>query len=225
VKLISEQDHYEILEIPRDATPEEIERSFRMAQSTYAEDSLAGYSVLDATDAQALRERIAIAHRVLSDPESRRAYDASLAGAGSAASPDAAVQAALELPEPSELPASPERGALPPPEPSAHTALDDQDPFEEEDDEFDGPRLRRSRLHRGLELEDISRVTKINPTYLQFIEEGRFDDLPAPVYVRGFVVAYADCVGLDSKRVASSYMKKFEAATGHTRRARFLGSR
>jgi len=223
VKPISEQDHYEILEISRDATSEEIERSFRMAQSTYAEDSLAGYSVLDATDTQALRERISIAHRVLSDPETRRAYDASLLGADPSAPPPAS--APIDLPEPSELFPSHERASLPPPEPSAHTALDDQDPFEADDGEFDGPRLRRSRLHRGLDLEDISRVTKISPTYLQFIEEGRFAELPAPVYVRGFVVAYADCVGLDSKRVATSYMKKFESATGHSRRGRFLGSR
>ena len=53
----------------------------------------------------------------------------------------------------------------------------------------------------------------------------RFSELPAPVYVRGFVVAYANCVGLDSKRVATSYMKKFESETGQSRRVRFLGSR
>ena len=81
------------------------------------------------------------------------------------------------------------------------------------------------RLHCGLELEDISRVTKINPTYLCFIEEDRYAELPAPVYVRGFVTAYAECVGLDGRRAAASYMKKFEAETGHDRRGRFLGNR
>lgn len=224
MKPISEQDHYEILEISRDATGEEIERSFRMAQSTYADDSLAGYSVFDTGDTEALRERIAIAHRVLSDPESRRAYDAALYGADVSAHPSRAASGGIDLPELPELPDPSERVSVTPPEPAAHTAFDDQDPFEEDDGEFDGPRLRRSRLHRGMELEDISRVTKINPVYLQFIEEGRFAELPAPVYVRGFVAAYADCVGLDSKRVASSYMRTFESATGHSRRGRFLGS-
>ena len=77
---ISEQDHYEILEIASDATLDEIERAFRMAQATYGDDSMAGYSVFGEGEAQAIRERIEIAYRVLSDAESRSAYDASLAG-------------------------------------------------------------------------------------------------------------------------------------------------
>ena len=76
-----------------------------------------------------------------------------------------------------------------------------------------------------MELEDISSTTKISPSYLRFIEEDRFEELPAPVYVRGFVRAYADCVGLDAARVAASYMKKFEADTGVAPRGRFLGGR
>ena len=32
-----------------------------------------------------------------------------------------------------------------------------------------------------MELEDIAAITKINPAYLQFIEEDRFSELPAPV--------------------------------------------
>ena len=77
---------------------------------------------------------------------------------------------------------------------------------------YDGARLRRSRLHRGVEIEQIAQVTKINPTYLHFIESERFDDLPAPVYVRGFVSAYARCVGLDADAVAASYMERFRAS-------------
>ena len=50
----------------------------------------------------------------------------------------------------------------------------------------------------------------MNPTYLRFIEEERFDDLPAAVYVRGFVKGYARCLGLDPDRVAPSYMRRYE---------------
>jgi cytoskeletal protein RodZ len=85
--------------------------------------------------------------------------------------------------------------------------------FEEFDDDsgvYDGARLRRSRLRRGMETEDVARVTKVNPTYVHFIEQERFADLPARVYVRGFVSAYASCVGLDPRRVADSYMRRFD---------------
>jgi cytoskeletal protein RodZ len=68
-------------------------------------------------------------------------------------------------------------------------------------------------------------VTKINPTYLAFLEEGRFAELPARVYVRGFVAAYASSIGLDPNRVAGSYMKGYEAARPEHRRIRFSKAR
>jgi curved DNA-binding protein CbpA len=221
MKPFSDQDHYEILEVSRDATREEIERSFRMAESTYADDSLAGYSVFAEGDARAIRERIEIAYRVLSDMEARRAYDAALAGGAPHVVQSAAPPPEIELPELPDL-LSP---AAKPGEPKTTMPIDELEALEDESGEFDGARLRRSRLHRGMELEDISGVTKISPTYLRFIEEERYAELPAPVYVRGFVTAYAECVGLDAKRAAASYMKKFEASTGHDRRGRFLGGR
>lgn len=221
MKPLSDQDHYEILEVSRDASREEIERSFRMAEAIYADDSLAGYSVFGEGDARAIRERIEIAYRVLSDAEARSAYDAALAGGTPRALLGEQLPREIELPELPELP-SPEakRGEFKTPMP-----IEEIEALEDESGEFDGARLRRYRLHRGLELEDISRVTKISPTSLGFIEEERYAALPAPVYVRGFVVAYAECVGLDGKRAAASYMKKFEAETGHDRRGRFMSGR
>jgi curved DNA-binding protein CbpA len=205
MKPLSEQDHYETLEIAPEAGDEEIERAYRLARATYADDSLAGYSVFGQGDAAAIRERIETAFRVLSDPEARRAYDAFLAG---------------EM-QPAEL--------LPVEEvEDAHEVQIPLDAFEDlEDDsaEFDGARLRRARLRRGLELDDIARITKVSTAYLSFLEEGRFGDLPARVYVRGFVAAYASCIGLDPARVAASYMKGYEAARPEPHRTRFSKSR
>jgi hypothetical protein len=122
-----------------------------------------------------------------------------------------------------ELPPLPDPGVSS--EPPAQIAIDDFDALGDEGSEFDGARLRRARLNHGVEIEDISGVTKISTNYLRCIEEDRFAELPAPVYVRGFVAAYADCIGLDSKRVAASYMKNFESAIEGSPRARFLGGR
>jgi flagellar biosynthesis protein FlhG len=219
MKPLSEQNHYEILEISNDATADDIERAFRMAQSTYADDSLAGYSVFGEGEASAIRERVEIAYRVLSDAEARLAYDAELDG--TAALPAAEVESGDEGFEPV--------GALEEVaislEPSSVNEMEVLEALEEEDGEFDGARLRRSRLRAGIELEEIAGITKINPTYLRFIEEDRYAELPAPVYVRGFVRAYADCVGLDSANVAASYMKQFEADTDAAPRGRFLSGR
>ena len=225
MKPIAEQDHYEILEISPDAAVEVIERAYRMAQVTYADDSLAGYSVFGAGDSEAIRERVEIAYRVLMDAEARRAYDVALAG-GEVAEPPVA--------EPIARPNAGDSGeALAPPEhperlaaaaePTPPLPIDELDALEDEGREFDGARLRRARLHRGMELEDVSGVTKISATYLRYIEEDRFAELPAPVYIRGFVAAFADCMGLDSKRIAASYMKHFKSETGDSRGGSFLG--
>lgn len=196
---LSDQDHYEVLEVPRSATAEELERAYQLARATYEDDSLAGYSLFDPGDARAIRERMDLAYRVLSDHEARRAYDASLGAVGESGAP--AWQA-----EPDEG-AEPEVAPALPPAP----ALEHIEDYEEETGEFDGPRLRRSRLRCGLEIEDVAKQTKVNPTYLRFLEEERFAELPARVYVRGFVMAYATCLGLDSRAVAGSYLQRFDA--------------
>jgi hypothetical protein len=43
--------------------------------------------------------------------------------------------------------------------------------------------------------------------------------------VRGFVTAFANCVGLEGKDVAVSYMKKFDKDNGERRKGRFFESR
>ena len=127
-------------------------------------------------------------------------------------------------------PASRSRRRRPPVEeaedaPEIQIPLDAFEDLEDDAVEFDGARLRRARLRRGLELDEISRITKINSVYLSFLEEGRFGELPARVYVRGFVAAYAACIGLDPSRVAASYMKGYEAARPEPQRTRFSKSR
>jgi len=66
----------------------------------------------------------------------------------------------------------------------------------------------RRRCARGIEIDQIADSTKINPTYLRCIEEERFEYLPAEVYVRGFVISYARCVGLDPKRIVGGFMDR-----------------
>ena len=197
MKPLFEQDHYEVLEIPRDAAPDGVERAYRLILSTYSEDSLAGYSVVRGADAAAIRERVETAYRVLSDGDARRSYDASLAGSRSAGEPEPMPEE--EVVEPRSAPA---------------------EPFEdlEEGGDFDGARLRRARLRRGLDLEEIAGKTKVNPSYLGFIEEERYGDLPPRVYVRGFVMAYASCLGFDPGAVAASYMRRYDAERPRQRR-------
>ena len=129
MKPFSDQTHYEILEVSRDASADQIERAYRIARSTYSADSLATYSVYDDKEVSALQERIELAYGVLRDDARRAAYDA-----------------------------------------------------------------------------------KVSVSYLRSLEEENFGALPATVYVRGFVTAYARAIGLDAARVVPGYMQRVLAA-------------
>lgn len=52
-------------------------------------------------------------------------------------------------------------------------------------------------MNRGLDINACAEAIFIRARYLVAIEDGRFDDLPDPAYVTGFVRAYADHLGVD----------------------------
>jgi hypothetical protein len=82
--------------------------------------------------------------------------------------------------------------------------------FEEEiknTNEFSGPYLQKVRLYKNISLDQISEAIKVSRSYLMAIEGNNFLSLPAPVFVRGFVVQIAKILGLDQEKVANSYMK------------------
>lgn len=219
MKTIDQQDHYEILDVARDATSEDIERAYRIAHSAYTSGSLAHYSVFDDQHASEIRDRVEIAYRVLSDRDARREYDEGIdlnTDGGDEPGHDATPNYAEEVIR--------SAGVASATSPGLPVAIDDFDDLDdgEESNEWGGARLRRARLRRGVELDQVAKVTKISTSYLAFIEEESLEDLPAPVYVRGFVTAYARAIGLDPRRVASSYMSLVEAR-GEPRRGRFLG--
>jgi curved DNA-binding protein CbpA len=213
LKSLTEQNHYEILETHPAATREEIERAYRLALATYTDESLAGYSIFAEGDAAALRERIEMAYRVLADSRMRSEYDATLEIEPDEGVPEATPSAPL-VPVENAFVESPV-----PLQTDGLVHLDDGT------GDFDGERLKHFRIRGGMEIEDIARITKISPTYLRFIEEERFTELPDSVYVRGFVTAYANCVGLEGKGVAASYMKRFDKGDGNRRKGRFFESR
>jgi len=203
MKSLSEQNHYEILEVPRASDAAEIKRAYQLSMATYADEALAGYSIFEDGDAEMIRERVETAYRVLSDDDTRRAYDESLQVWGS----DESGPLSTVAPSAGEVEAPETRSLQQPVE-----TLEDLGDVDEEEGEFDGARLRRTRVRLGIEIDDVGRATKVNPVYLRSIEEERFEDLPARVYVRGFVTAYASCLGLDSRRAVESYMRRFDSS-------------
>ena len=80
------------------------------------------------------------------------------------------------------------------------------------DTEFTGALLRKVRESQGIELGEISARTKIGRTHLAALEEERFGDLPAVVYVRGFLSEVAKFLRLDPAQVQKTYLRRLRGA-------------
>jgi cytoskeleton protein RodZ len=65
-----------------------------------------------------------------------------------------------------------------------------------------GENLRRERLKRNLELEEISRELKISMRFLQAIENDQYDKLPGGVFAKSFARQYARLLGLNEEDIA-----------------------
>ena len=64
--------------------------------------------------------------------------------------------------------------------------------------------LKNHRESKQISLDEISEYTKINPKYLNAIEEGTFDIIPN-VYMRLFIRSYAMYIGADANQTLADY--------------------
>jgi cytoskeleton protein RodZ len=70
-----------------------------------------------------------------------------------------------------------------------------------------GEKLKKEREKRSITLEQISTSTKIGTRMLQALEEDKFNQLPGGIFNKGFVRAYARCVGLDEDQTIADYLE------------------
>lgn len=68
-----------------------------------------------------------------------------------------------------------------------------------------GAYLKSIREEKGRTLEDISESTKVALANLEFLESDRYDLLPPRVFVKGFIRAYAQEMGLDPVEVINKF--------------------
>jgi cytoskeleton protein RodZ len=72
-----------------------------------------------------------------------------------------------------------------------------------------GISLREARLRQQLELPEVEQATKIRGKYLRALEEEQFEVLPATTYVKGFLRAYADYLGLDGQLYVDEFNSRY----------------
>src|SRR2546428_8274257 len=74
-----------------------------------------------------------------------------------------------------------------------------------------GQYLCHMRAQKGVSLEDIAKATRIDPRYLQAVEQNDFSHLPrAEIFAKAYVKAYARCLSLEEAEV----MRRFAESPG-----------
>jgi hypothetical protein len=71
-----------------------------------------------------------------------------------------------------------------------------------------GKDLKRIRDELGVSLEIIREMTKVRMIFLQAIEEDTYEKAPSRVFLKSYVKAYAQSIGLDGDLVANHYFNR-----------------
>lgn len=75
--------------------------------------------------------------------------------------------------------------------------------------------LRSIRERMGVELRDIFAASRIQPQYLEDIENERFDSFHAEVYLRSYLIEYTRFLALDTEKVLADYLPRYRKFKGH----------
>lgn len=68
-----------------------------------------------------------------------------------------------------------------------------------------GDYLREVRESLNLDARDIGQQLNIRPKYLLALEEGKIEVMPGKVYARGYLMNYAEYLGLDKDELAEAF--------------------
>ncbi len=194
MKSIKDQTYYEILEVSPTAKDKEIQRAYEHAKETFQADSLAVYSLFSEEEIKEIQSAIEEAYRVLIDETLRRGYDHSHLQTAGGQPPEKPFEAQEVFRE--------KKTSL------SFTGIS----FNPDEELYRGKTLKQIREKIGVELQVVSMETKVSMKVLEQIEEEAFENLPALVYLKGFLKGYAQSLGLDPQKVIEEYLHSMEEA-------------
>jgi DnaJ-class molecular chaperone len=218
MKIFEELNHYEILEIPVDASSFEIREAYRDALSIYNEDSLVTYSLFTEEERDGILKKVEKAFGTLIDEKRRVDYDRNLVKSGKA---DTSILNKRRQRKPIPLFRTRnliDKDAL---FKKIRKRIEDKEVKEISNqilskEVISGNDLKKLRESIGIELEEIFEVARIGVSILKSIEENQTEGLPSSVYLKNFLKVYAELLQVDSKKVVDGYLKNiqsFEAVT------------
>lgn len=69
-----------------------------------------------------------------------------------------------------------------------------------------GERLQAARIQKGLSLDDVASRMHLSVNILKAIENNQFEEITAPIFVKGYLRAYARIVSLDEDDMIDQYV-------------------
>lgn len=202
----SRNNYYDILELNANSAQHEVTKAYERAKATYSGDNPAIYTIFSEQEARELLSLIEEAYSILGNKNLRSVYDQRLLSGRfqlEDLSYDAIVTASKQIfPEPKQE----EKKA----EYKKDTAFEGEI---SNCNEWNGQFLAKVREYKNVSVQKMSETTKINSYYIKAIEKMDPESLPAPVFIRGYVVQMAKILGLNEKKVADSYMKVLKENT------------
>jgi len=199
----SRYNYYDILELNSNSAHQDVTTAYERVRATYSGDNPALYTIFSEQEARELLILIEEAYAVLGNKNLRAIYDQRLLS-GRFQNEELSLQAILAASKQMTTEQKPEEKKAP---------YVKNDRFEEEIAScalWNGDLLKKVRDYKNITTNKMSEITKINSYYVTAIENMDYENLPAPVFIRGYVVQIARVLGLDDKKVADSYMKVFK---------------
>ena len=181
------QTLYELLNVDPYTSEEEIRRAYKGLLERFNPDGFIAYGLYTRTQAEALRYQFDEAYQILSDPIQRQEYDTQTFPSG-----------------------------FPPRQKKIHTTtystklqplINKKDALDySQNHTLDGKGIKQLRVQYDISLEAIHERTKISIHTLHCLEDNRFNDLPAEVYVKGFLKQLAHVLSLPQDQLLQQYL-------------------
>jgi len=200
-------NYYELLEITSEASQQEIDQAYKAAKRTYSTSNMALYSIFSESEAVELNRLIEEAYTILSNPRLKEQYDSSKENIDAEVKQNSIDQPAVEtapvIKEVKKEETTLVSGQI--------TKNYDQDEnFEEKMKKLEdcsGYFLKKTRQYKNISIDEVSKFSKISKINIVALEEEDLENLPARVFIRGFVLQISRLIGLNDKEFTDGYMK------------------
>jgi curved DNA-binding protein CbpA len=211
MRRLTKKNYYSLLGISPKASFEEVQSAYDEARATFAHNSLATYALLSQEERDQILARLVDAYKTLTNTQLRREYNEFLIEKGELSSDEIGKSSSItdEPPETRLREVSVESLIQEKASSSADRASQHNLDLFGAHAYVTGASIKMMRIERELSLQEVYRKTNIPKQTLEDIEEENFERLPALVYLKGFLRAYADTLSVDRTQMMDGYLKRF----------------